>query len=333
MRYICSSARTSPLRETTVKQDTIILDTTPPTVDAGPQRWVNASGTTTPAPTASDLNGIKSYVWTGVSCSPASADVLVPTFLNPGANGNYTVTLSVTDNAGNPASDTMILTRDGTAPSLAPTFISVPATPSILPDPTWSWQGNSSISWGGETPKLFSYKLNWWEPRAHSWEPHVSANMVTTTQYTPRYEPPKYLGLPYSKYQNTVYEPILYRMTVWEMDKAGNLSPSASAADIAVTTVLPYNNSTGVGLTPILRWRNILDPDSGKPARYYVAHIGYFQTGRWTELFNREIEAKAGLETSWLVYKDVDIKAGYTFGWYIDAPELQVEKSGEWRHR
>lgn len=323
--YMQFRDNTPPYRETNVKQDTIILDMTPPTVDAGPQRLVNASATTTPAPTASDLNGIQGYLWTGVSCSP-SADVLVPTFNNPGADGNYTVTLSVTDNAGNVGSDTMILTRDGTAPSLAPTFITVPATPSILPNPTWSWQGNSVNSWGGETPKLFRYRLNWLEPRELTWKPYDAyATMVPDTQYTAPYDPPKYLGLPNSKYMNTAYEPILYRMTVWEMDKAGNLSPPGTAADITVTTVLPYNNSTGVGLTPLLRWRNILDPETGRPARYYIAHFGYFRTGVWVELISpKEIEAQVGLESSWPVYKDVIIRAGYTFGWYIEAPDFRL---------
>jgi hypothetical protein len=219
-----------------VKNDTIIFDHTPPTVDAGPQRWVNASSTAIPAPSAYDLNGIQGYLWSGVAFS-TSAAVLVPTFSNPGLDGDYTVTLSVTDNAGNVGSDTMTLTRDSIAPSLAPTFLGVPATPTISPTPTWSWQGNSVNADGGESPKIFRYRLNYWEPVELTWKPYYAyADKVGSTSYAPRFTPPKDYGLPDGKYRNTAYEPILYRMYVWETDNAGNLSPYVQAPEFSRTT-------------------------------------------------------------------------------------------------
>lgn len=315
----------STAKYSVVKSDTIILDQTPPTVDAGPQRWVNASSTAVPAPSASDLNGIQGYLWTGVTCTPSAAD-LVPTFSNPGADGNYTVMLSVTDNAGNVGSDTMILTRDSIAPSLAPTFLSVPATPAIVPNPTWSWQGNSVNAGGGESPKIFRYRLNYWEPVESTWKPYYAyADKVTSTSYAPRFTPPKAYGLPDDRYRNTAYEPILYRMYVWETDNAGNLSSYVQAPDIAVTSVLPYNGATGVGTTPTLSWRALLNPKTGEPSRSYTVYIGlYSGPGKWEYMTRKEIPLPESGNPSWLVYKSMPLEAGVTYGWYVLASDFSL---------
>jgi hypothetical protein len=236
------------------------------------------------------------------------------------------VTLSVTDNAGNVGSDAMTLTRDSIAPSLAPTFLSVPATPTIVPNPTWSWLGNSVNAGGGESPKIFRYRLNYYEPVENTWKPYYAySDNVGSTSYAPRFTPPKDYGLPADKYRNTAYEPILYRMYVWETDNAGNLSPSAVSPDIAVTSVLPYNGATGVGTTPALSWRALLNPKTGEASRYYTIYIGYYSgPGKWEYITRAEITLPEVGNPSWLVYKAVTLKADVTYGWYVQASDFSL---------
>ncbi len=84
--------------------ETLTLDTTPPSVDAGENRTVTEGDSVNFSATVSDENGIDSYEWafgTGDSATGQSPSYTYDTA------GDYTVTVEVTDDAGNTASDSL----------------------------------------------------------------------------------------------------------------------------------------------------------------------------------------------------------------------------------
>ena len=91
-------------------QDTVILDTTKPTANAGPDQTINEDTLVTLNASAStDENGIATYSWTftDVTLQTLSGKNPTYTFATP---GTYTITLKVTDPAGNTATDTITIT-------------------------------------------------------------------------------------------------------------------------------------------------------------------------------------------------------------------------------
>lgn len=91
-------------------QDTIILDTTKPTANAGSDQTVNEDTLVTlDGSTSQDENGIQSYTWTFTDVTPQTLTGKNPTynFTTPGA---YSVTLMVTDPAGNTATGAVTIT-------------------------------------------------------------------------------------------------------------------------------------------------------------------------------------------------------------------------------
>jgi len=90
--------------------DSIILDTTEPTAEAGVDQSVNEDTLVTFDGSAStDENGIASFTWTFTEGKPQSLTGKNPTytFATP---GTYVVTLKVTDAAGNYATSTVTIT-------------------------------------------------------------------------------------------------------------------------------------------------------------------------------------------------------------------------------
>jgi len=98
-------------------QDTIILDTTKPTANAGIDQTVNedtqvnfdGSGST-------DNLGIVNYVWAFTDVTPKTLTGKNPNYIFA-TPGTYTVTLNVTDAAGNWATDTVVITVLTVTPS------------------------------------------------------------------------------------------------------------------------------------------------------------------------------------------------------------------------
>ena len=90
--------------------DAIILDTTKPAANAGTDQTVAEDMLVTFDGSAStDENGIASYTWTFTDATPQTLSGKNPTHTFA-AIGRYTVTLKVTDPAGNSATDTVIIT-------------------------------------------------------------------------------------------------------------------------------------------------------------------------------------------------------------------------------
>lgn len=105
VQYRDHAGLTSPLY-----QDTITLDTTNPTANAGNDQTVVEDTLVTFNGSASwDENGIATYTWTFTDVTPHTLTDVTPTY-NFTTPGTYLVTLAVEDAAGNTATDTVIIT-------------------------------------------------------------------------------------------------------------------------------------------------------------------------------------------------------------------------------
>lgn len=139
----------------------VTWDTTAPTVNAGADKIANALFTQDA--TVSDTNAV-TYQWSKVSGpgnitfgSATSED----TTMTADADGVYSIRLTVTDGAGNSASDDMQLTWDTTAPVVnagidhnTNTAISQDATATDLTTMTYSWtkvSGPGNVAFGSAT--------------------------------------------------------------------------------------------------------------------------------------------------------------------------------------
>ncbi|UCD38211.1 MAG: Ig-like domain-containing protein [Fidelibacterota bacterium] len=120
--YVCRLTVTDYAGNSAFDELTLVWDTTPPNVNAGPNATVNASylqDATVSDPSPS--SGIATYLWTKVS-GPGSVTFGTPdtedTTLGAETDGTYVCRLTVTDNAGNSASDELTFVWDSTPPSV-----------------------------------------------------------------------------------------------------------------------------------------------------------------------------------------------------------------------
>ncbi|MEK7148707.1 MAG: DUF5011 domain-containing protein, partial [Patescibacteria group bacterium] len=98
----------------------ILYDRTVPAVDTGTDKEVNAPVTQT-AITSDGGSGIRSHLWTGPAGVIFTPNNTAVTNISANADGTYTLTLTIEDNAGNVNSDTMTFIWDTTNPEVEAT--------------------------------------------------------------------------------------------------------------------------------------------------------------------------------------------------------------------
>ncbi|MHB1162972.1 MAG: beta strand repeat-containing protein [Minisyncoccota bacterium] len=116
-----------------------LIDTTAPSVNAGTDKYVNVATTTTAVVTDAG-SGVATYTWTQETGGTGAGTVTFGTSsaenttISASSDGTYILRLTVTDNAGNSASDDMTLTWDMTKPVITPpSNITMEATANMTP--------------------------------------------------------------------------------------------------------------------------------------------------------------------------------------------------------
>jgi hypothetical protein len=288
-----------------LKADTIILDTTAPTVDAGYNETWNRyrSSLILNDATAKDTNGIDSsgysWTWTGDTgtgtLTLTNPDQLVATIssispASPSADGTYYLTLKATDvpgnsNPTNPADpDFQTASRISllvdTVPALPP-VVSIKTNPkpiewtaetrTVDTTPTWTWTQGGSADGAGVF--RFGFKPGSWIDKTEK------------TSYT-HDEPLKPVDI--------------YTLYVQEMDKVENWPDDEDngSFSVKVVDVIPEQSEEGVPTKMVFQWASaghveayelfIKDPVRGYPSRglkltenYYVAELDPAETYYW----------------------------------------------------
>ena len=303
-----------------VKFDTVLMDKTPPTL-ALPlqQRWVNEANTTTPSPyTVNEPNGIKSYAWSSPSpyVGIDNGSTAYPTLSVPGAgpaDGDYTVNLTLVDNANNAALFPLTLTRDTVHPSVAPVLVT-PTTPTASAFPRWTWTKGVG-STGGETTPIYRAVLDGGT---------VVRDKSTYTYYVPPDRPPRATGLADG----------VHTLVVYETDNAGNLSPASITSTVTVS-VLPKDGSTLTSFTPTFQWHTMWDRE-GIPSKYYIFHISNVLGGKdiWADKLAPQ-ENDEEVQSLVIPEKLLVEFAGEVLYWYVDNPDqgLRTPEKYAWSFR
>ena len=217
--------------------DTMIVtvrDITAPVTNAGPDQSVDEDSLVTFDGTFSTDNvGITSYVWTFVDGTTKTLNGSVPTytFSNP---GNYSVTLNVTDAAGDWATDTVTITVRDITP---PTITAVTQSPSGNVDEGQLVKVSANITDVGSGVK--NATLIYSNDNGTSWQTPLQMRYNSTT------------GL----YETTILGHISgtwvkYKITAY--DNAGNLMTENNAGQYYTYQVIPEFSATYVILLFIL---------------------------------------------------------------------------------
>lgn len=211
----------------TVIYDTIVLDTTAPTVSVGtfPAVLNVAASTVVPGATASDAYGIKTYAWAQTAGTADAVTFSSTSVLNPTITGvrDYTtgvqVRLRATDPAGNYTDSTSTsMTVDCVAPT-APT-VTGPGRTSTDTTPTFNWVG------GGGGNGTFQYHLD-----SAAWSDETTATTLS----------------PSCSYG-------AHRFYVRERDTAGNWSDSGSDPVFVYPSYLSPAQFSTVDRSPHVQW-------------------------------------------------------------------------------
>ena len=207
---------------TTISTSAVYWDTKAPLVDLGSTTlYANISNT---SPTAGSTvtengSGIQSYSWENSSLTFGTPDSS-STSVSASLDGTYTITLRVTDNAGNEGLDTRTFTRDTVAPD-PPIVTAADTNPSSNPTPEYTvTAGSGGIS-------SFQYSIN-----GGSWYTYNGS----------------YVSVPYGG------STVSFR----GRDAAGNWSSSVSKTTIIYPTktiIYPLDGATGVRSGEDIAWQ------------------------------------------------------------------------------
>jgi hypothetical protein len=301
------------LNESTVRSDTIILDTVLPVITVySPTIYQNLTTTATPSIAASDdRSGVDTttYLWAngGNPVTITPANVQAPSVAVTGSEKvPYPVTVTVKDLAGNTSAPaTVNVYKDTIPPDAAPLVTATTPSPAFTPAPRWSWTAMSTLG-TGEAPPQFKYEIR------------NSANVLfyalssTALNYNTR---PAIKWPDYSRGA----PPDTYTIYVWERDLAGNTSTTAGTSAVVVTSVLPVDRAKNVSLTPTLQWWTMAGPkDPSQAPEYYVLHYGYLdKAGRLIEYRPIEVVQPKGTDPSQLL---PILDLGMTYLWYVEVP-------------
>ena len=226
-----------------IRTATVVRDTVAPTVALAPIAPASAYFNKTGIPvqlsaSANDANGF-SCKWSSSSQAvfTPSATVLSPTITPTGVDGPYTVTLTVTDPAGNHNSDSLTITKDTVAPG-KPTedsdSSSVYSPLTIQEYVIWKWTASPDAP--GDTFRTRFDTETAWSARTSPW------------------------GLQTIGYGT-------HTLTVTQVDAAGNQSP-ALVMSIVITPVIPLNGDmANNGNPPKVSWHDFA------PGQTYTVHI------------------------------------------------------------
>jgi hypothetical protein len=287
-----------------VRSISIVRDTQPPTIGtpAVPPYYNMYNDASNPplrlAASATDAtSGVASYSWTGdqgvtfdTTSSPNTPQS--PAIKINGKDRTYNLTLTVKDNAGNPAVRTLAITK-ATIPPGPPTESLASSSygdnsPILDPNPTvnWVWEASANL---GLAPDTFMEKLD------------------TETKWTS-------LPLSTPSRGQAALSDGTYKLAVIQVDAAGNQSQTLSM-QIVVTPVSPPNKSAVYGPTVELGWRDFTSGvGQSISASQYRVHL-WPSNPQGKDI----VQTSAGnLRRSIYDY----LPSGQTYNWYVEfAPD------------
>jgi Bacterial Ig-like domain len=243
--------------------------------------YFNSSGTPVTPPTVSASETVASYSWTsspGVTFAP-SASSPSPSITPTGPDGDFTVSLTVADPAGNTSNQQSFTIRKDTASPGTPTAPQIanfqPVTLSMTP----FWQYPIPDMDSVENP---NYATDRYVVELSSL-PSPATVLESGT-----------IPLPLDGKSTSNWSPSAplpgdgnYALKVWQMDLAGNKS-APYELDFTVTPVIPYKEAVVSGKGVDFQWR---DFGGGPP---YFVHLGHFDSkGQY-----QEDTASGSLETA-----------------------------------
>ena len=278
--------------KSTPRSATVIRDVTPPQITAFPSSPVYFNASLVPViPTVTTNDPTAVYSWASVPASGFNPSDTSPSpAITPsGVDGDYVVTLTVTDPAGNFSKKSFTITKDTVPPGTpAPPGVVNPQTATTSLTPTWQYPVPDATT--GSASDVYVVQLN----AASS-----PAVLESRTIPLPNLKDPSWSP------QAPLPGDGIYVLTVWQMDLAGNKSIKPYQFDFTVAPEVPVDGSTINGFVGVnFQWR----PFGG--GSMYNVHVGHLdQSGQFVE------EGASGLQaaTTWTFSSSSDHVV-----WYIE---------------